>query len=185
MERLGCLVHAALQKLCLVKNRSIRDVLEHFCVVNHLLESFDAEYLFNFAIELVVVNKRGIDNDLVHQAFHDLLIFFLVKVQRRQLLLLRVFFAAAHILAAAGLDVLLVLAHERVADDFQCPLLHLSIVVLRREGVPRLRVRGLARCIFPSGPKLLAETCDELCQLLLLAESNQLLESVLLHNSNY
>jgi len=44
------------------------------------LEGFHAEDFFNLVVKALVLDEARIDNDLVHQALHDLFIFLLVKI---------------------------------------------------------------------------------------------------------
>ena len=74
------LVHTLLKELTLVEEGGIGDVLEDVSVVNHFLEGIHTENFLYLLVEALIVDKVRIHNDLVHQAFHDLLVLFLVEV---------------------------------------------------------------------------------------------------------
>lgn len=71
-----------------VEQTRVGDVLEDIRVVNHLLEGADTEDLLNLSVQLVVVDEARKRHDLVHQAFHDLLVLFLVEIHGLWLLFL-------------------------------------------------------------------------------------------------
>lgn len=48
LVRVCSLVHASMKEFSLVEDRSVRDILENLCVVDHLLEGFHSEDFFNF-----------------------------------------------------------------------------------------------------------------------------------------
>ena len=80
LERVHGLVHASLEELTLVEQRSVGYVLENVRVVNHLLKGIHAKDAFNLSVESFVIDEAWIDDDLVHEALHDLLVFLFVEV---------------------------------------------------------------------------------------------------------
>ena len=138
LERVHSLVHTLLKELTLVEERSIGDVLEDVSVVNHFLEGIHTKNFFYLLIEALIVDKVWIHNDLVHQAFHDLLVLFLVEVLVvGRGLLLRWHIAVDAVLLHNFLDFIPVflslILSKRGLDDFQdAALVSLAHLGLRK-----------------------------------------------------